>query len=105
MGAKQSTPKTPSDDAALREIVAGVESETGDRFFYALVKHLALALEGEDAFASEILEDRSGFRTRAVWGRGTFIENFETPLKGTPCEAVLNGEFSHYPEQICQLFP
>ncbi|MGO9062249.1 MAG: sigma-54 interaction domain-containing protein [Candidatus Binataceae bacterium] len=105
MGAKQSTPKTPSDDAALREIVAGVESETGDRFFYALVKHLASALECEYAFASEILEDRSSFRTRAVWGRGTFIENFETPLKGTPCEAVLNGEFSHYPEQICQLFP
>jgi formate hydrogenlyase transcriptional activator len=105
MGAKESTPKTPSDDAALREIVAGVESETGDRFFYALVKHLASSLECEYAFASEILGDRSGFRTRAVWGRGRFIENFETPLKGTPCEAVLNGEFSHYPEQICQLFP
>jgi formate hydrogenlyase transcriptional activator len=105
MGAKESTPKTPSDDAALREIVAGVESETGDRFFYALVKHLASALECEYAFASEILRDRSSFRTRAVWGRGRFIENFETPLEGTPCEAVLNGEFSHYPEQICQLFP
>ena len=71
----------------------------------SLVKHLASALECEYAFASEILGDRSSFRTRAVWGRGRFIENFEIPLKGTPCEAVLNGEFSHYPEQICQLFP
>ena len=32
-------------------------------------------------------------------------DNFEIPLDGTPCEAVLNGKFSHHPEQICQLFP
>ena len=105
MGAKQSTTDTPSDDAALREIVEGVESETGDRFFYSLVKHLASALGCEYAFVSELLVDRLRFRTLAVWGRGTFLENFETPLDGTPCEAVLNGKSSHHPERICQLFP
>ena len=105
MGAKQSTPQTPSDDAALREVVEGVESETGDRFFYSLVKHLASALRCEYAFVSEISEDFSRFRTRAVWGRGSFLENFETPLDGTPCDAVLNGKPSHHPERICQLFP
>ena len=105
MGAKQSTTRTPSDDAALREIVEGVESETGDRFFYSLVKHLASALGCEYAFVSELLVDRLRFRTLAVWGRGTFLENFETPLDGTPCEAVLNGKSSHHPERICQLFP
>jgi hypothetical protein len=105
MGAKQSTIQTPSDDAALREIVEGVESETGDRFFYLLVKHLASALECQYAFVSELLGDRSRFRTRAVWGRGSFQANFETPLDGTPCEAVLNGKSSHHPERICQLFP
>ena len=105
MGAKQLTAQTPSDDAALREIVEGVESETGDRFFYSLVKHLASALGCEYAFVSELLEDRARFRTRAVWGRGSFLENFETPLNGTPCDAVLNGKSSHHPERICQLFP
>jgi formate hydrogenlyase transcriptional activator len=105
MGAKQATSDTPSDDAALREIVEGVESETGDRFFYSLVKHLASALECQYAFVSELLGDRSRFRTRAVWGRGSFMENFETPLDGTPCEAVLNGKSSHHPDRICQLFP
>ncbi|MGC2754966.1 sigma-54 interaction domain-containing protein [Candidatus Binatus sp.] len=99
------TAQTPSDDAALREIVEGVESETGDRFFYSLVKHLASALGCEYAFVSELLVDRLRFRTLAVWGRGTFLENFETPLDGTPCEAVLNGKSSHHPERICQLFP
>ena len=105
MGAKQSTINIPSDDAALREIVEGVESETGDRFFYSLVKHLASALECQYAFVSELLGDRLRFRTRAVWGRGSFMENFEMALDGTPCEAVLNGKFAHHPEQICQLFP
>jgi hypothetical protein len=52
MGAKQLTAQTPSDDAALREIVEGVESEIGDRFFYSLVKHLASALGCEYAFGS-----------------------------------------------------
>jgi formate hydrogenlyase transcriptional activator len=105
MGAKQLTAQALSDDAALREIVEGVESETGDRFFYSLVKHLASALSCEYAFVSELSEDRSRFRTCAVWGRGNFLENFETPLAGTPCDAVLNGKSSHHPERICQLFP
>ena len=105
MGAKESTTDTLSDDAALREIVEGVESETGDRFFYSLVKHLTSALGCEYAFVSELLVDRLRFRTRAVWGRGSFMDNFEVPLEGTPCEAVLNGKSSHHPERICQLFP
>jgi formate hydrogenlyase transcriptional activator len=107
MGSRElvDNPVPPSENRALREIVAGVESETGDRFFYSLVEHLALALECQYAFASELLRDRSRFRTRAVWGRGSFLDNFEIPLEGTPCEAVLNGKFSHHPEQICQLFP
>src|SRR5271156_6397277 len=105
MGPKQSTTDTPYDDAALREIVEGVESETGDRFFYSLVKHLASALGCEYAFVSELPVDRLRFRTRAVWGGGSFMDNFEVPLDGTPCEAVLNGKSSHHPEWICHLFP
>src|ERR1700693_721794 len=101
MAAKQFTSQTSSDDVALREIVDGVESETGDRFFSSLVKHLASALDCEYAFVSELLEDRSRFRTHAVWGRGRFLENFETPLHGTPCEAVLNGEACHLPQWFC----
>ena len=105
MVAKLSTPEGPSDDVALREIVEAIESETGDRFFYSLVKHLASALGCEYALVSELVKDGSRFRTRAAWGRDNFMENFEVPLNGTPCEAVLNGKPSHYPERICQLFP
>src|SRR5438552_18995729 len=47
------------EDAALRAIVEGVESETGDRFFASLVRHLASALGAQYAFVSELSHDRS----------------------------------------------
>jgi PAS domain S-box-containing protein len=93
------------EDAALRKIAEGIKSETGERFFSSLVRHLALVLNCQYAFVSELSTDRLRFRTRAVWGRGQFLENFEFPLAGTPCEAVLNGNTAHYPENLCQLFP
>jgi PAS domain S-box-containing protein len=93
------------EDAALRAIVEGVEAETGERFFASLVRHLALALSCQYAFVSELSQDRLSFRTRAVWGRGQFLENFEIPVAGTPCEAVLNGHISHHRERLRETFP
>ena len=93
------------EDAALRKIAEGIKSETGERFFSSLVRHLALVLNCQYAFVSPLSKDRLRFRTRAVWGRGQFLENFDFPLAGTPCEAVLNGNTAHYPENLCQLFP
>ena len=93
------------EDAALRAIVEGVEAETGERFFASLVRHLALALRCQHAFVSELSQDRLRFRTRAVWGRGRFLDNFEIPVTGTPCEAVLNGHISHHRERLQQMFP
>ena len=94
-----------AEDAALRAIVEGIEAETGDRFFYSLVRHLAAALGVQYAFVSEFSADRKHFRTRAVWGRGDFLPNFAIPLAGTPCEAVLTGHMSHHPERLQALFP
>jgi formate hydrogenlyase transcriptional activator len=93
------------EDAALRAIVEGVEAETGDEFFRSLVRALAAALDTQYSFVSELSADRVRFRTLALWGRGTFMDNVEVPVAGTPCEAVLNGEMSHHPECLQQLFP
>ncbi|MGO9454791.1 MAG: sigma 54-interacting transcriptional regulator [Candidatus Binataceae bacterium] len=94
-----------SDDVALRAIVEGVESETGERFFHSLVRHLALALDCQYSFVSELRRESQTFRTFAFWGRGQFRDNFEVPLKGTPCEMVLGGQIAHYPEGLQNLFP
>ena len=93
------------DDAALRAIVEGVEAETGDEFFASLVRHLSSALNVQYAFVSEITPDRQSFRTLALWGRGALRDNLTVPLAGTPCEAVLNGQPAHHPENLRALFP
>jgi hypothetical protein len=43
------------------------------------------------AFVAQLSDDRTTFRTLAVWGRGQALENFAIPVSGTPCEAVLSG--------------
>jgi len=103
---EQADPRPPfPEDTALRAIVEGVEAETGDAFFSSLVRHLATALRVQYAFVSELTPDRQAFRTRALWGGGVLRPNITVPLAGTPCEAVLNGEMSHYPENLQGLFP
>ena len=97
--------QAPPEDAALRAIVEGVEAATGERFFALLVRHLVSALGVQYAFVSELSHDRQRFRTLALWGRGNMLDNLEFPVAGTPCEAVLNGEMSHHPERLQELFP
>ncbi len=92
-------------DATLRMIAESAEAETGEPFFPSLVWRLAAALGVQYAFVSEMSEDPTRFRTLAVWGRGAFLSNFEIPLRGTPCEAVLKGHISHHPRQLQSLFP
>jgi PAS domain S-box-containing protein len=98
--------RAPSaDDAALRAVVEGVEAEIGDRFFASLVRHLAAALGVSYAFVSELSADRQSFCTLALWARGQLRDNLTVPLAGTPCEAVLNGEIAHHPDNLQALFP
>jgi formate hydrogenlyase transcriptional activator len=92
------------EDAVLREIVEGVEAETGERFFASLVRHLASALDVRYAFVSELSPDGRRFRSLALWGRGRLMPNIEIAVAGTPCEGVLRGEMSHYPDRLQERF-
>ncbi|MGH7898887.1 MAG: hypothetical protein ACREQQ_13110, partial [Candidatus Binatia bacterium] len=103
--APQSSDLILDEDAALRKIVEGVEAETGEEFFRSLVRCVSEALEVSYAFVSELDAERRVFRTLAVWGNGRLLDNFEVPVAGTPCEAVLGGRTAHHPEHVQQLFP
>jgi PAS domain S-box-containing protein len=93
------------DDEALRAIVQGVESETGDRFFSSLCRSLAQALDAQYAFVTQLSEDCTRFKMLALWERDHFGVNIELPIKGTPCESVLQGEVAHHPQGLCARFP
>jgi PAS domain S-box-containing protein len=105
MSANSPAPQPLSDDLALRAIVEGVEAEVGDQFFSSLVQHLAAALAVRYSFVSSLSEDRLWFRTLALWGPNGLEENKQFAVAGTPCEAVLNGQMSHHPENLQALFP
>jgi PAS domain S-box-containing protein len=88
----------------LQEIVEGVESKVGEQFFSSLVQQLATALGVDYAYISELSEDGLTFRSRASWGKGRPLPQFEVPAHG-PCETVLTRKCVHHPDQLRALYP
>jgi PAS domain S-box-containing protein len=97
----------PDEIAALRAIVEGTASATGQRFFETLVRHLAEAIDVHYAFVAEFVaaNARARVRTIAYWGNGQLQENVEWQLAGTPCEEVLSGNLCHHPHGVSAKFP
>jgi len=93
-------------EETLRAVVEGTASMTGSDFFYSLVQHLASALRVRYAFVAECVEGRDDrVCTRAFWKGGSFGENFEYDVAGTPCMRVLEGEVEHHGKEVQRLFP
>ena len=57
-------------DAALRTILEGTATETGERFFAALVKNLSDALNTHGAWVTEYIEEYRRLRALAFWMGG-----------------------------------
>lgn len=88
----------------LQQIVEGVESKIGEQFFPSLVQQLATALGVDYAYVSELREDGISFRSRAGWGKGQPLPQFDVPAHG-PCETVLTRKCVHHPDQLRELYP
>ena len=88
----------------LQQIVEGVESKIGEQFFPSLVQQLATALDVDYAYVSELREDGISFRSRAGWGKGQPLPQFDVPAHG-PCETVLTRKCVHHPDQLRELYP
>ncbi len=88
----------------LQEIVEGVEAKVGEQFFFSLVQQLATALGVDYAYISELSEDGIRFRSRAGWGKGRPLPQFDVPAHG-PCETVLTRQCIHHPDQLRALYP
>ena len=100
------TPPNSTDDNALWAILESTTAETGERYFAGLVKTLADALGMCGAWVTEYLEETQHLRALAFWMDGQWIEDYETPIMGTPCEAVIQGaSFLHVPDRLIDLFP
>ncbi len=93
-------------DDALRMIMEGTATETGEQFYTALVENLARALKTDGAWITEYLAKAQRLRALAFWFNGEWIEDYEYDVSGSPCEAVIkSGQLIHIPENVAQLFP
>jgi PAS domain S-box-containing protein len=93
-------------DAALRAILHGTATETGERFFAALVQNLALVLNTHGAWVTEYFPERRTLRALAFWMDGQWISDYEVDITGSPCEQVIDTKgLVHFPDRLIELFP
>jgi PAS domain S-box-containing protein len=97
-------PDTP-DLRALEEIVEGTAAETGEAFFDELVRHLARAIGTKCAWVTEWLAEGRRLRALSFWVGDRYFGDFEYPIAGTPCEAVIEEcRFVHVPDRVVDLY-
>ncbi len=89
----------------LRLIDEGTASETGVAYLRALVRRLAQALDARYAFVSRFSADYETVEALAFLSGDDLIDDVRYPLKGSPCERVLDGEIVAYDRDVCALFP
>jgi PAS domain S-box-containing protein len=95
-----------NEDAALRAILEGTASETGERFFAALVKSLTQALDTHGAWVTEFNSESRRLSTLALWLDGQLCGNCEFEIAGTPCEVVIKeARMVHIPDRLTEVFP
>jgi len=93
-------------EEALRLIVEGTASKTGDEFFRTCVRYLAEVLQVRYALISTFADEaKTRIRTLAIWTNEGIIENIERPIEGTPFKFVVLDHFCFYPEKIRTFFP
>lgn len=93
-------------DSALRAILEGTATETGERFFQSLVQNLARALNTHGAWVTEYFADTRRLRALAFWMDGRWVQNYEVDIAGSPCERVIDTkQLVHFPDRLLELYP
>ena len=93
-------------ESLIRYLLEGTSSQTGQEFLQALVRSAALAMGVAGVWVTEYLPERKVLRSLAFWLNGSFIQDYEYNIEGTPCEVVIEtGRLVHYPERVMDLFP
>ncbi|MCA9160056.1 MAG: hypothetical protein KDA72_17100, partial [Planctomycetales bacterium] len=103
----QNTPLLNLDeDAALRMILEGTATETGERFFHALVENLIKALGTHGAMVTQCVATTRQLQALAFWMDGNWVPDYVLDIPGTPCEHVIDkGCLVHFPDRLLDLFP
>jgi PAS domain S-box-containing protein len=102
----QQPPTDLDEKTALRTILEGTATETGERFFEALVENLAKALHTYAAWVTEYIPESRRLKALAFYLNGSFLKDWAMDLAGTPCEHVIDqSRLIHFPDNLLNLFP
>lgn len=94
------------EETALRTILEGTATETGERFFKALVENLAKALHTHAAWVTNYIPESRRLKALAFYLNGSFLKDWAMNLAGTPCEHVIDqARLIHFPDNLLNLFP
>ena len=86
-------------------ILEGTATETGERFFAALVENLARALNTHGAWVTEYIEEQRRLKAMAFWMGGQWIHGWEMVVDGTPCERVVDERcLIHIPDNLLDIY-
>lgn len=99
------TPELIAEDSTLHALIGGIAGASGEECFRVITRSLAQTLNVKYAIVAEFLPKTSSVRSLAFWNGDTFTDHVEWALAGTPCRGVIDGQFSHFPDQLAQLFP
>ncbi len=106
VGISEDITESKRREEALRLIVEGTASTTGDEFFQSCVRYLAQVLRVRYALVTEVIDQaHTKARTLAVFANGEIVPNFEYNLQKTPCKAVLEDTICYYHRGVKQAFP
>jgi formate hydrogenlyase transcriptional activator len=90
----------------LKALDEGTASYTGEKFFDELVRNLAIVLGIKGAWVTEYDRKLNRLRALSFWMDGSFIDDYEYPVKGTPCEHVIEEKrFLHVKNNVIELYP
>src|SRR4051812_45586150 len=93
-------------DAVLRTVAEGTAGATGDGFFRALVENVAKAMGTYGAWLTEYHAGDRRLRSLACIIGGQWIDNFDCPVDGTPCEgAVYSGRLFQITRGLEEQYP
>ena len=92
-------------DAALRTILEGTATATGEEFFKALVKKLAAVLNTHGAWVTEYFPESRRLKALAFWMGDQWLDGWEMVVDGTPCERVIDQRcLIHIPDNLLNIY-